>query len=178
MFKIVKVSYIAKGKKSGMSHVVLHLSNSKVIVRRVKQMLTDLADSFLISSADLPITSSQVRKAMKDLIGGAVSGDIRFYKKGEQYTLNENSKAVIAGTAKAGDVATHESDGAWIEGFLTLELSDRADRNQRIADSYAEMLKEFAVATPDPSNEEEEEEEGVEEVAEGVEEPVSKKTKM
>lgn len=122
---IKKVATGVKSEKHGVTRIVnlITLMNDTVIVRDEKQFSADLKGSHLKP------------RQIKHLKGGIVEGDFKFHKKGDKYIANEfNTKGVEAGTE-----LVYESDGYRVEGFLDLELNEKALEREENATAYAEL---------------------------------------
>ncbi len=126
--QIKSVAINVASKKDGRIVNLITLNNGTVIVRDTKQFNADLKGSFLRA------------RQVKDLIGGTVSGDFKYHKQGDKYIANEFTK--VSG-AKEGDELEYSSDGYRVEGFLTLEVSAKADQADRNAMANAELMAEI-----------------------------------
>jgi len=129
------------------------------IVRKPKEMLQDLKNSYLIGNNVQNIEHPAVRMAFKGLKGGIVEGNIEYSKKGDKWEVTEDSLCMKVGhpdfgTASVGDERTLERDQARVvDGFLELEQNMQyqalqmnalaiADATAGIADIYAPVVAE------------------------------------
>lgn len=132
-------------------------NHDKGIARTPEQMLRDLKGSLLLPK-DVTSTSDQrFIDALRNCRGGKVTADVRFFKAGDKYTIEAGHPALtdtnhpLYDKVKVGDTQIAESDGAWVEGFMTVEYSQITQMNQQvakeIANSYTSM---FAGASAAP----------------------------
>lgn len=127
--RITSVALIAKDSKGReINLTVIKTGNDTAIVRKPKEFLQDLKNSFLIGDNVMNIKHPEVRQAMKGLRGGIVEGNIEYSKKGDAWTVTEDSLCITDpnhpdyGTAAVGDKRELERDQARIvDGFLELE---------------------------------------------------------
>lgn len=131
--------------------VIETTNNKPAIVRRAKEFLQDLKNSFLIDDNVVSLSHPQVRKAIKGLRGGTLEGDIAYSKKGDKWIVTETSLAVTDpthpkyGSVSIGDALEVEKDGARVvDGFLELEQSMQFQALQANADAYANVMASVA----------------------------------
>lgn len=122
---IKKVAIDVVSKSTGRVVNLITLSNDTVIVRDTKQFDADLKGSGL------------KKRKFTDLFGGAVDGDFKYHKKNQKYVTDEYIDK--DGNTVPSREGTYESDGYRVEGFLMLEVSERAAERQANAEAYAEM---------------------------------------
>lgn len=136
--------------------VIETTNNKPSILRRPKEILQDLKNSFLIDDNVVSINHPQVKKAFRGLKGGTVEGNIQYVKAGDKWTVTENSLAITDpnhpkyGTVSVGDVLEVERDQARIvDGFLDLEQSMQYQALQANADAYASVMADMNGAFDD-----------------------------
>lgn len=123
------------------------VGKSTPIIRRPKEFLQDLKNSFLINDNITSINHPSVLEAMKGLRGGTLSGQVAFAKKGDKWTVTENSRCVTDpnhvdyGKLAVGDEAEVTRDQARVtDGFLTLTESMQAQALKANASAYAQLM--------------------------------------
>lgn len=148
--KVFKVDRIASRDL-----VVLRVANGKpAIIRNSKQFLQDLKNSYLISDNVENIKHPEVNTALRQLKRFTATGDISFHKKGEKWTVTENSSVLkdkkhpMHGKVVVGDQLEYTADQTRVEGFLDLELNATAQFNRDKAEAFAvtQMLEDGAFA--------------------------------
>lgn len=127
--------------------VVLEVEGQELgIARRPKQFLLDIQNSHLPVSDNLTPSSPEYKTVLRNLIGGKVEGDIKFFKAGDKYTVTEGHPALTDTThelydkVKEGDTLKAKSDGAWVEGFLTLDYNKHAEMIDAFATKSAQAF--------------------------------------
>ena len=148
----------AKGNRINLT--VIETGNSKPsIVRRPKEFLQDLKNSFLIDDNVVSISHPQVRDAIRGLRAGTVSGEIQYVTKGDKWVVTENSKCVTDpnhpkyGTVEVGATLEVERDGARVaDGFLELEQSMQQQAINANAKAYANVMASLAGAFDEDDN--------------------------
>jgi len=174
----METTFIAKVRKIGtiktpegenvkMNIVIIDTTNNKPsIVRNFSQFLQDLKNSFLIDENVTSMNHPQILRTLKGLKRGRVSGDVQYSKKGDKWTVNENSRCVTDpthpqfGSVSIGDTLTVETPRAIIDGFLDFEVNSETNQQMLIADSVASatqamqgVFEDFdAVVTNNSSN--------------------------
>lgn len=155
---ITRVRKIAKGKTvdgvaQDVNIVVLDLTGGKPsIVRNYSQFLQDLKNSFLIDDNINNINHPQVTRVLRGLKRGNISGEINFTKKGDKFTVTENSRAITDpthpefGKVSVGDVRISEEDRAIVEGFLDIEPNEQYQTVQATAEATAQAKMAMAGA--------------------------------
>jgi hypothetical protein len=143
-FRIVRVRKITNIDKP---IVVFDVEGkSKGIARTPKQVILDLQNSLRLPTNVTDINDPRVDNALRKCIGGTVSGDIKFFKAGDKYEVQEGHPALtdksheMFGKVKVGDELTASSDGAWVEGFLNLEYSQQNAMMTEVASGIAETF--------------------------------------
>lgn len=166
---IARVRVIAKGKSiDGVARkvniVVLDVTGGKPsIVRNFTQFLQDLKNSFLIDESVGTINHPAVRTVLKGLKRGMVSGEIVFPKKGDKWTVTENSRCITDPThakynkVSVGDVLISESTTPIVDGFLDIETNEQFQTVEAIANATASAkmalagaFEDFGVSTDAP----------------------------
>lgn len=127
---------------------VIETTNGKPsIVRRAKEFLQDLKNSYLIDENVVSIAHPQVREAIKTLRNGTVTGQVQYVNKGDKWTVTETSLAITNpnhpkyGEVSVGDSLEVERDGARVvDGFLELEQSMQQQAINANAKAYAMLM--------------------------------------
>lgn len=140
--QIVKVKRIVG---EGVDLVALVLSNGKPdVVRSPKEFINDLKGSFLIDESVNSMKHPSVTRCLRNLRGGMLEGDLKYAKAGETWTVTENSQVIKNKNAKGfgkyavGDEKEYEKDATIVQdGFLTLELNEKAYEREENAHAYA-----------------------------------------
>lgn len=146
--RIVRVQPITRGANPV---IVLHVEGqNQPIVRQPKQLIEDLIQSGRLP-ADVKKYDELVDLEARNLRGKVAYGNVRVFKAGEEYIVNEFSSAVtdpnheLYGKVKVGQKAKHQTDGVWVEGFLDIPLT-RTEIKERLAELRETRAK---VATND-----------------------------
>lgn len=148
-FKISNVRRVPKNKKGETINLTLIYVKGYVtpIIRRPKEFIQDLKNSFIIGQHIDDINHLSIIDAMKDIKGGTVQGDVSFLKKGDMWTVTENSRCITNknhpkfGTVSVGDQLPAEDDSFYVnEGFLTIEESFQARAIKANAKAYAQQM--------------------------------------
>lgn len=122
---------------------------SQPIIRTFKQFVLDLQESHLIPRTVNDINHPDVLDVVRDVQGGSVSGEVEFWKKGSEYTVDDNSTVVTNpehpdyGNYKPGDKHKRISDGSRVEGFLTLKRATAAEMASRTAKQTAQLVAQM-----------------------------------
>jgi hypothetical protein len=117
--------------------VRIELANGQVIIREEFQFGIDCANSNMLED-----------EAIRDCVGGTISGDFQHNEAGTSYIVDENSSLVKNGVINeatqkpyaVGDTAVRTSSGVRVEGFLTLTKNQDASLEDRIASQMAKQL--------------------------------------
>ena len=151
-YKVVHIRKIAEDSKGNpLNIVVLDIPNRPSIVRSAKEFLTDLNNSFLIGDKVKNINHPDVLDVFKDLsaMPFTVTGTIVDAKKGQKWTVTENSRVVtdknhpLYGEVEAGDELPYEKDMTLVtEGFLKVAVNPviRYENKKVLATAMQEML--------------------------------------
>lgn len=132
--------------------VVFEGQGGEAIVRNPKQALTDLQNSgraLDINAKEfargLENVNSNTRanfiSALFDCDNASLSGDMTHTKAGDTYVLRAGHPALTDpshayfGKVKEGDSLKAEKDGTWVEGFLTIPLTEQ-DKMRRDVSGY------------------------------------------
>lgn len=143
--KTVQIAKVKRIVGEGVDLIALVLANGKPdIVRSPKEFINDLKGSFLVDDSVNSMRHPQVMKALRNLRGGVLEGDLKYAKAGEEWTVTENSQVVKNPNAKGygkyavGDKKAYEKDATIVvDGFLTLELKEDAYQREENAQAYA-----------------------------------------
>lgn len=156
--KIVNVKVIFNIEKP---IVVLEVAGHGAIIRNPKQMLTDLQNSaraLALNPNELsrgiehvsPGFKADFISAIFDCVGAEVRGDISVLKAGDTYEITEFHPAIttkthkLSGKVSVGDEVKAETDSVWVEGFLSIPLTDidkiRRDVTKSMAQSMLSMF--------------------------------------
>ena len=99
------------------------------IARTPKQALLDFQNSFRLDESVTNVKDARFNEALRKSIGGTVSGDIKFFKAGDEYVVEEGHPALTNpdhdyyGKVKEGDTLKASTDGCWVTGFLNVQYS-------------------------------------------------------
>jgi len=164
-FKISQVRRIANNSAGKAINLTLIYVKGQTtpIIRRPKEFIQDLKNSFIIPNGVDNINHPSVLDAMKDIKGGTLQGDVSFLKKGDMWTVHENSRCITDkshpkfGTVSVNDQLPAERDQSYVEGFLSIEESIQARAIKANAKAYAQQMadalnmldEEEPVDTPD-----------------------------
>lgn len=148
--------------------VVLELVGGEAIVRNPKQALTDLQNSGRaldinakafaggIEGVDA-ITKAKFISALFDCNGTVVTGDITNTKAGDKYIIRAGHPALTDashasyGKVKEGDSLVAEKDGVWVDGFLSIPLTEQEKMRRDVSGNISSALMAmygFGGATP------------------------------
>lgn len=151
-FKIKNVNKIEKNK-AGQTinlHVIYLVGQAIPVIRRPKEFLQDLKNSDIIDSTVTSINHPSVKDARKALKGGRLSGDVSFLKKGDTWTVTENSRCITDsnhpefGKRKVGDNVPATRDQSFVgEGFLDLTESMQYIQINAVAKAYAASMMDM-----------------------------------
>lgn len=165
---IQKVSVIPFNKAGEAINVVaIRLDNGTAIIRRNKQFLIDLRESFLIGQDVDSINDPSVLRVLRQLKNGTVTGDVAYHEAGSKYFIDENHNALtnpnhrLYGKVVVGqEMETEKAGWRVTDGFLDFEVSVKADVTNANAEAYADKRIKFEGFMKAPA------------VAESTEEPV------
>lgn len=137
--------------------VVLELVGGEAIVRNPKQALTDLQNSGRaldlnpkafaggIEGVDAN-TKAKFISALFDCQGATVTGDITQVKAGDNYVIRAGHPALTDSThaaygkVKEGDSLKAEKDGVWVDGFLSLPLTEQEKMRRDVSGNISSAL--------------------------------------
>lgn len=124
--------------------IVLELGGNKpAIIRNANQFIQDGKNSFLLDDTVENINHPQVTKLLRQLRKGTVSGDITLCKKGDDWTVTEDSRVIKDsnhpqyGKVSVGDTMQFTADQMRVDGFLDLTLNSQAELNREKAEALA-----------------------------------------
>lgn len=140
--------------------VVFEVGNHQAIVRNPKQALTDLQNSgrgLRVSANALangveglnPVDREAFIEALLSCQGAVLTGDIQAYKAGDEYTVSAghpaltNSEHPMFGKVKEGSKLKAETDGVWIEGFLSIPVTPQERLMQNSARELAVVMAQM-----------------------------------
>jgi hypothetical protein len=128
--------------------IVFQLAGHPDVARNPKQALTDLQNS----GRALGITSTSDPRFVKEVhgcVGATLSGDLRVFKAGDEYTIGEGHPAIVDrnhpqfGKVNLGDKLRAEADGVWVEGFLSIPQTLMERQLEANAGAYASVMMAF-----------------------------------
>lgn len=152
---------------------VIKCADGTEIVRSPKELFRDLQNSArCLSMAHnaldngieglAPHDREQFVRTAIGLAGATVIGDIRQYKAGDTYVVTGNHPALkdknhkAYGTVKDGGTLIAEKDGTYVEGFLSMPLTQlesmQASMKTELTAMYAAMLGITTTAPAVPVN--------------------------
>lgn len=158
--QITNVRYIPVNAKNPLPLFILDLASGQPsIVRSEAEFLTDLRNSYLIGENVRNANHPALLSVLRDLQGATVSGTILFAKKGDSWTVTENSRVITDSThpnfgkVAVGDKLPYEKDMTLVtDGFLTIALAPHIAMMNKQAEAYgfslASMLNTFNGTTP------------------------------
>lgn len=137
--------------------VVFEVENHEALVRNPKQALIDLQNSGRALSISpnaldngIEGVSQKVKaefiEALLDTVGAEVTGEISRTKAGDKYTPNEthpiftDKKHPKFNTIKLGDSLVAEKDSVWVEGFLSIFLTEKEKFRREASKEYAKAM--------------------------------------
>ena len=140
--------------------VVLEVLGHEAIVRNPRQMLTDLQNSGRAldinpkafhagyENAD-QLTKAKFTTACLDAQGATLTADVKAFKAGDTYELTEGHPLVVSGQAKVGDKQKAEKDGVWVEGFMSIPLTEQEKMRRDVSGNIANaMLALYGFGAP------------------------------
>lgn len=150
--------------------VVFEVAGHEAIVRNPKQALTDLQNSgraldinanALTNSIEGldPSTKASFVQALLDCIGAVLAGDIQSFSIGDEYAIREGHPAVtnqahpMFGKVKIGDKLKAETNGVWVEGFLSIPLTEQEKMRRDISGNISKAIMQmygFGATVPAP----------------------------
>lgn len=153
-FKIKNVRTISKDANGNPINLTLIdvVGKSTPIIRRPKEFLQDLKNSYLVNDNVVSINHPSVLEAKKGLRGGNLTADVSFKAKGDKWKVTENSKCITDpnhpkfGKVSVGDELEVERDSSYVEGFLTLTESMQAQALKANASAYAQLMVDMSGA--------------------------------
>lgn len=149
--KATNVSFIGEVTKDGQTRVynifVIQVPNKPNLIRSAKEFMTDLRESSHIGSNVTNPNDARVLRTLRYLKQApfTVSGDIIDVKKGDKWTVTENSRAItdknhpLYGEVSVGDKVPSEKDATLVgEGFLKINYHPAIVQQMMIAEQIAE----------------------------------------
>ena len=141
--RVLRVRRISKDSKgNNINIVVVDLANGKPsIIRNSAQFVQDCKNSFLIPDTVNSINHPAVSRVLKGMKRGLISGDISYNKKGEMWTVTEDSRVLTDknhpqyNKVAVGGQLPYQDDNTRVEGFLDIELN--AETEDRLANAGA-----------------------------------------
>ena len=148
--------------------VVFELVGGDAIVRNPKQAITDLQNSgraldinpkaFVGGIEGLDAnTKAKFISALFDCNGAVVTGDVTNTKAGDKYVIRAGHPALTDAThasygkVKEGDSLVAEKDGVWVDGFLSIPLTEQEKMRRDVSGNISSALMAmygFGGATP------------------------------
>lgn len=128
--------------------IVFQLAGHADVARNPKQALTDLQNS----GRALGIASTNDPRFVEEIhncVGALLSGDLRAFKAGDEYTIGEGHPALtdrthpLFGKVNLGDKQRAEADGVWVEGFLSIPKTDAEKLRGMIASETGRLMAQF-----------------------------------
>ena len=146
--RVLRVRRIVKDSKgNAINIVVIDLANGKPsIIRNSAQFVQDCKNSFLIDDHINSIQHPAVSRVLKGMKGGTISGDITYNKKGEMWTVTEDSRVLTDrthpqfGKVTVGMQLPYQEDNTRVEGFLDVELNDKTEDRLANASAIADAM--------------------------------------
>lgn len=137
--------------------VVFELTDGNAIVRNPKQALTDLQNSGRALGINPRAFANGVEgadaKAKEDFISALFdcnnavgTGDITNTKAGDKYVVRAGHPALTDashaqyGKVKEGESLVAEKDGVWVEGFLSIPLTEQEKMRRDVSGTFASAL--------------------------------------
>lgn len=133
--------------------VVFQLAGHPDVARNPKQALIDLQNSGRALNVT-SVTDVNFVKALHNTVGATLSGDLRVFKAGDEYTVTEGHPALtdknhaLYGKVKLGEKLRAEGDGVYVEGFLSIPETDAEKMRGAIAEKTAEFMASLLGITP------------------------------
>lgn len=141
---------------------VINLVNGKpAVIRTAKEFLTDLKNSFLIGEYVNNTNHPELRQVLRDLSSGVytITGNIKHVKKGDKWTVTENSSAVTNPSHPAfnkvavGDQLPYQKDQSIVEdGFLQVNLNPTIRQENKDALYRGVALANLMAMDEEPSS--------------------------
>lgn len=128
--------------------IVFQLAGHADVARNPKQALTDLQNS----GRALGITGTNDPRFVDELhncVGATLSGDLKPFKAGDEYVISEGHPALtdrnhpLFGKVQLGDKQRAETDGVWVEGFLSIPQTLMERQLKANASAYANVMMQF-----------------------------------
>lgn len=127
--------------------IVFKLDGFPDVVRNPKQALTDLQNSGRITTVK-STNDPRFAEEIHACVGATLTGDLKAYKAGDEYTVTAGHPEIASGKANLGDKRLAEKEGVWVEGFLSIPLSDKEKMMNKMArESAFVMLDMFGFAS-------------------------------
>ena len=134
--------------------VVFDVVGHDSIVRNPRQAITDLQNSGRALDIDVKEFSRGIEnvsqgtrekfiKALMYCNGKTLTGDIKTVKAGDEYVVTGNHPALVDptheafGKVKEGGSLKATKDGVWVEGFLTIPLTQNDELMDNVASKIA-----------------------------------------
>ena len=146
--------------------VVFEVAGHEAIVRNPKQALIDLQNSgraLEINTREFDggvenlsgVTKTVFTQALLDCIGATITGEISLTKAGEKYTPNETHPVFtdknhpFFNKIKLGETLIAEKDSVWVEGFLSIPLTESEKMRRDVAGNISKaMMAMYGLGTP------------------------------
>lgn len=151
--RIIKIDSIEFDKAGNrIDLTIIRTANSALpIIRRTAEFLTDLKNARLLTNRAVnSIWHSSVQRICKELEnGGTVTGNIRYTKVGDTWTVSETSSCVTnpnhpqAGVWTIGMQIPVEKPSSIVDGFLNFDYSEAYKTRLIDAEMYAERRAEM-----------------------------------
>jgi len=131
--------------------IVLEVLGHEAVVRNPKQLLTDLQNSGRALDIDAKlfangienvdqVTRAKFITACLDLNGATLTADVKVFKAGDTYELTEGHPLVVSGQGKVGDKQKAEKDGVWVEGFMSIPLTEQEKMRRDVSGNIANAM--------------------------------------
>lgn len=137
--------------------VVFELAGADSLVRNPKQALVDLQNSGRALNINPKAFANGIENAnatdianfttaLLDCQGAVVSGDMTFTKAGDSYVIRAGHPVLTDNThpsfgkVKEGDSLKAEKDGVWVDGFLSIPLTEQEKMRRDVSGNIATAL--------------------------------------
>lgn len=155
-FRVTNVRIIAKNVAKPV--VVFEQANKPAVLRNPKQALIDLQNSgraLGIDEAEFAngyenvshATKAEFIEALLDTIGATITADLTYVKAGDKYAIGASHPALTdkkhpsyGKVKKAGDTLLAEKDGVWVEGFMSIPLTQEEKMNRSVSREVANIM--------------------------------------
>lgn len=146
--RVLRVRRIVKDSKgNAINIVVVDLANGKPsIIRNSAQFVQDCKNSFLVDDNVNSIQHPAISRVLKGMKGGIIGGNIAYNKKGELWTVTEDSRVLTDkshpqyGKVTVGMTQPYQEDNTRVEGFLDVELNDKTEDRLANASAIADAM--------------------------------------